>query len=459
MEMAGPARSRPGLHPKRHPAAASLKLLRKRRLPKAVENAEGGHARRVTQWTPPRCGLTAHRARGSIPCCKGHQNWWRAALEDFYATLSDEQKAQFEAIGPKTVRRSQIGRALLALRQVSGWPVGGAFGRTGRELEVGPSALSHSLSHVGTALALPKKRGGSLHADHPKIRRRTMSRIPPTTAGGGSGEFSGRALRRICRALEMILVEVSEPIRELTGWGRCLWLCQPRKTTATAGPREMIAPQAVGHELPDRPRHPRFSWRRIQRKFWHLFGRYRHYHVFAILRPLDHRAVGFWPGKGERACRCTRPDRRDETGRRIPAYAQACSGSARPELGRRRNAPPALRPRLFRESSCTRPPRRRVFRRRDRRSGDRIPLMVDMKLSAQWAPRRLRFAAKACGPGGTENGLEEPVLGRRRIFATLGGRCVAKGGIEIRGRGEECLHRSINSPPDMMPRGGAAVGG
>jgi hypothetical protein len=25
----------------------------------------------------------------------------RAALEDFYATLSDEQKAQFEAIGPK----------------------------------------------------------------------------------------------------------------------------------------------------------------------------------------------------------------------------------------------------------------------------------------------------------------------------------------------------------------------
>jgi LTXXQ motif family protein len=25
----------------------------------------------------------------------------RAALEDFYATLSDEQKAQFEAIGPR----------------------------------------------------------------------------------------------------------------------------------------------------------------------------------------------------------------------------------------------------------------------------------------------------------------------------------------------------------------------
>jgi hypothetical protein len=25
----------------------------------------------------------------------------RPALEDFYATLSDEQKAQFEAIGPK----------------------------------------------------------------------------------------------------------------------------------------------------------------------------------------------------------------------------------------------------------------------------------------------------------------------------------------------------------------------
>ena len=25
----------------------------------------------------------------------------RAALEDFYATLNDEQKAQFEAIGPK----------------------------------------------------------------------------------------------------------------------------------------------------------------------------------------------------------------------------------------------------------------------------------------------------------------------------------------------------------------------
>jgi hypothetical protein len=25
----------------------------------------------------------------------------RAALEDFYATLNDEQKAQFEAIGPR----------------------------------------------------------------------------------------------------------------------------------------------------------------------------------------------------------------------------------------------------------------------------------------------------------------------------------------------------------------------
>jgi hypothetical protein len=25
----------------------------------------------------------------------------RTALEDFYATLSDEQKAQFEAIGPR----------------------------------------------------------------------------------------------------------------------------------------------------------------------------------------------------------------------------------------------------------------------------------------------------------------------------------------------------------------------
>jgi hypothetical protein len=25
----------------------------------------------------------------------------RAALEDFYATLTDEQKAQFEAIGPR----------------------------------------------------------------------------------------------------------------------------------------------------------------------------------------------------------------------------------------------------------------------------------------------------------------------------------------------------------------------
>jgi len=25
----------------------------------------------------------------------------RVALEDFYATLSDEQKAQFEAIGPR----------------------------------------------------------------------------------------------------------------------------------------------------------------------------------------------------------------------------------------------------------------------------------------------------------------------------------------------------------------------
>jgi hypothetical protein len=32
----------------------------------------------------------------------------RAALEDFYATLSDEQKAQFEAIGPR--RTSELVR-------------------------------------------------------------------------------------------------------------------------------------------------------------------------------------------------------------------------------------------------------------------------------------------------------------------------------------------------------------
>ena len=34
----------------------------------------------------------------------------RSALEDFYATLSDEQKAQFEAIGPRrTASSAQAG--------------------------------------------------------------------------------------------------------------------------------------------------------------------------------------------------------------------------------------------------------------------------------------------------------------------------------------------------------------
>ncbi|MGL3209955.1 Spy/CpxP family protein refolding chaperone [Bradyrhizobium sp. BR 1433] len=37
---------------------------------------------------------------GSTSCCRSVKDV-RAALENFYATLSDEQKAQFEAIGPK----------------------------------------------------------------------------------------------------------------------------------------------------------------------------------------------------------------------------------------------------------------------------------------------------------------------------------------------------------------------
>ena len=43
------------------------------------------------------CG---RRQDGSTPCCK-RSRLVRSALDDFYATLNDEQKAQFEAIGPQ----------------------------------------------------------------------------------------------------------------------------------------------------------------------------------------------------------------------------------------------------------------------------------------------------------------------------------------------------------------------
>src|SRR5258708_5192923 len=70
-------------------------------------------------------------------------------------------------------------------------------------------------------------------------------------------------------ALEMILVEVSTDTG-LTGWGDAFGYVSPR-TTATAV-EEMIAPQAVGHEMPDAEGIPAFM-ERIQRNL-HLFGRY-----------------------------------------------------------------------------------------------------------------------------------------------------------------------------------------
>src|SRR5882757_4871687 len=70
-------------------------------------------------------------------------------------------------------------------------------------------------------------------------------------------------------ALDMILVEVSTDAG-LTGWGAAFGYVSP-KTTAMAV-REMIAPQALGLEVPDASGIPAFM-DRIQRNL-HLFGRY-----------------------------------------------------------------------------------------------------------------------------------------------------------------------------------------
>ena len=70
-------------------------------------------------------------------------------------------------------------------------------------------------------------------------------------------------------ALDIVIIEVSTD-SGLTGWGDAWGYVCPR-TTATAI-AEMIAPQAMGQEVPDVEGIPAFM-ERIQRNL-HLFGRY-----------------------------------------------------------------------------------------------------------------------------------------------------------------------------------------
>src|SRR4029079_768106 len=70
-------------------------------------------------------------------------------------------------------------------------------------------------------------------------------------------------------ALEIVMVEVSTDAG-ITGWGDAFAYVRPR-TTRTAV-EEMIAPQALGLEVPDAAGIPAFM-EQIQRNL-HLFGRY-----------------------------------------------------------------------------------------------------------------------------------------------------------------------------------------
>jgi L-alanine-DL-glutamate epimerase-like enolase superfamily enzyme len=70
-------------------------------------------------------------------------------------------------------------------------------------------------------------------------------------------------------ALEIVLVEVSTD-SGLTGWGDAFAYVCPRSTRTAV--EEMIAPQAIGQEVPDAAGIPAFM-ERIQRNL-HLFGRY-----------------------------------------------------------------------------------------------------------------------------------------------------------------------------------------
>ena len=90
-----PARSRPGCIPNDTQRAA-LQVLQDT----SAEAAETlkAHVRPRRRMTPPaRLAAIGKRLDTMLQAVKQV----RAALEDFYATLSDEQKAQFEAIGPR----------------------------------------------------------------------------------------------------------------------------------------------------------------------------------------------------------------------------------------------------------------------------------------------------------------------------------------------------------------------
>jgi len=112
-------------------------------------------------------------------------------------------------------------------------------------------------------------------------------------------------------ALEIVLVEVSTDAG-LTGWGDAFAYVCPR-STATAI-EEMIAPQAIGQEVPDAAGIPAFM-ERIQRNL-HLFGRYG-ITMFAI-SGLD---IALWDlaarVQGVPLHRLLGPRKRE----RIPAYA------------------------------------------------------------------------------------------------------------------------------------------
>jgi L-alanine-DL-glutamate epimerase-like enolase superfamily enzyme len=213
-------------------------------------------------------------------------------------------------------------------------------------------------------------------------------------------------------ALEMILVEVSTDAG-LTGWGDAFGYVSP-KTTATAV-EEMIAPQAVGHEVPDADGIPAFM-ERIQRNL-HLFGRYG-ITMFAI-SGLD---IALWDlagkVKGVPLHRLIGATRRA----RIPAYASllrigtpdSVAGECATALRRGYSA--------IKLHETTAPP---VFAARQA-IGAGIPLMVDMNCPMDGAAA-IAFAHQ-CREA-KPMFLEEPVW-PPEDFATLA-KVRKEGGIDV----------------------------
>lgn len=213
-------------------------------------------------------------------------------------------------------------------------------------------------------------------------------------------------------ALEIVLVEVSTDAG-LTGWGDAFAYVSPR-TTYTAV-EEMIAPQAIGHDVPDAAGIPAFM-EQVQRNL-HLFGRYG-ITMFAI-SGLD---IALWDlagkVKGVPLHRLTGDAKRA----RIPAYASLLRIGKPDLIAGECNAALRLGYGAIKLHETTAPA---VYAAREAIGAD-IPLMVDMNCPLN-GTEAIAFA-HACREA-KPMFLEEPVW-PPEDFATLA-EVRAKGGLNI----------------------------